>query len=112
MCYTINGIMKAHHVKLGVSFRLRICLHIQLETTIADSNTRSFVNMMSVETSTLHTVHLLVINNTNMAARWKQVLSFLDYCLLGYSFCFIYLFKLQMGFYPVAVYYNKTQHNK
>jgi hypothetical protein len=21
-----------------------------------------------------------------------------------------YLFKLQMGFYPVAVYYNKTQH--
>jgi hypothetical protein len=23
---------------------------------------------------------------------------------------FIYLFKLQMGFYPVAVYYNKTQH--
>jgi hypothetical protein len=23
---------------------------------------------------------------------------------------FYYLFKLQMGFYPVAVYYNKTQH--
>jgi hypothetical protein len=22
----------------------------------------------------------------------------------------IYLFKLQMGFYPVTVYYNKTQH--
>jgi hypothetical protein len=22
----------------------------------------------------------------------------------------IYLFKLQMDFYPVAVYYNKTQH--
>jgi hypothetical protein len=23
---------------------------------------------------------------------------------------YYYLFKLQMGFYPVAVYYNKTQH--
>jgi hypothetical protein len=22
----------------------------------------------------------------------------------------IYLFKLQMGFYPMAVYYSKTQH--
>jgi hypothetical protein len=23
---------------------------------------------------------------------------------------YYYLFKLQMGFYPVAVYYNRTQH--
>jgi hypothetical protein len=26
------------------------------------------------------------------------------------DFIYYYLFKLQMGFYPVAVYYNKTQH--
>jgi hypothetical protein len=27
-----------------------------------------------------------------------------------YYYYYYYLFKLQMGFYPVAVYYNKTQH--
>jgi hypothetical protein len=27
-----------------------------------------------------------------------------------FNYYYYYLFKLQMGFYPVAVYYNKTQH--
>jgi hypothetical protein len=27
-----------------------------------------------------------------------------------YYYCCCYLFKLQMGFYPVVVYYNKTQN--
>jgi hypothetical protein len=26
------------------------------------------------------------------------------------NYYYYYLFKLQMGFYPLAVYYNKTQH--
>jgi hypothetical protein len=50
------------------------------------------------------------VNTGKQVFKLIEILNSLIILLLLLLLLILLLFKLQMGFYPVAVYYNKTQH--